>query len=90
MISDNCEVKLQIHVSLQLTPNMLQQQKQQQQRQHNHLYQHHLDRQYRIITYENFIVRFRTSEEYHLQRVGVKVGGHFLSLVASRSVRVDG
>ena len=31
-----------------------------------------------IIAYETFNIHFTTSTEYHLQRVGVKVGGLFL------------
>jgi hypothetical protein len=41
-----------------------------------------------IITYENLIVHFPTSEECHLQRVVFKVDGHLLSPVAFRSVRI--
>jgi hypothetical protein len=31
------------------------------------------------IAYETFTINFATSTDYHLQRVAVKVGGHFLS-----------
>jgi hypothetical protein len=97
MISGDSERKWQI--LLHSTPNNL---RQQQQQQHNSssnnntitcistIWTSTSTVTASIIAYETFNIHFATSTEYQLQRVGIKVCGHFLSPVASRSVRVTG